>query len=84
MGFPFVGGYLIFYGGIMNIPKEYYEACDIEGLHICKRFFKIVVKSVKRFDPIASAYATLLYLFLFLAVLANFRLQKKNALGDSL
>ena len=128
MGFPFVGGYLIFYGGIMNIPKEYYEACDIEGLHICKRFFKIdiplimpqikyifimtIISSVQNYSRtymlkssgtvtlvenmyitmnsasadygIASAYATLLFLFLFLAVLANFRLQKKNALGDSL
>ena len=33
---------------------------------------------------LASAYATLLFVFLFLAVLANFKLQKKNTLGDSL
>lgn len=128
MGFPFVGGYLIFYGGIMNIPKEYYEACDLEGLNIFKRFFKIdiplimpqiryifimtIISSVQNYSRtymlkssgtvtivenmyitmnsstadygLASAYATLLFVFLFLAVLANFKLQKKNTLGDSL
>ncbi len=41
MGFPYVGGYLIFYGGLMNIPKEYDEACQLEGLGVVKRFFKI-------------------------------------------
>ncbi len=41
IGFPFVGAYLIFYGGMMNIPKSYYEAAELEGIGIWKRFFII-------------------------------------------
>lgn len=41
IGFPFVGAYLIFYGGMMNIPSSYYEAAELEGIGIWKRFFKI-------------------------------------------
>ena len=41
MGFPFVGGYLIFYGGVMNIPSSYYEAAELEGIGIWKRLFYI-------------------------------------------
>ncbi len=47
MGFPYVGGYLIFYGGIMNIPKEYDEACQLEGLGVIKRFFQIDLPLIK-------------------------------------
>ncbi len=41
IGFPFVGAYLIFYGGMMNIPKSYYEAAELEGIGIWQRFFSI-------------------------------------------
>ncbi len=41
IGFPFVGAYLIFFGGMMNIPKSYYEAAELEGIGIWRRFFTI-------------------------------------------
>lgn len=127
MGFPFVGGYLIFYGGLMNIPKEYYEACELQGVSLVKRFFTIdlplimpqikytfvmvVINSVQNYARtymlnstgtttlveemyrqmhdranygLASAYATVIFFVLFAAIFANFKNQKKNALGDSL
>ena len=41
IGFPFVGAYLIFYGGMMNISSSYYEAAELEGIGIWRRFFSI-------------------------------------------
>ena len=41
MGFPFVGSYLIFYGAMMNIPSSYYEAAEMDGISVFKRFIKI-------------------------------------------
>ena len=41
MGFPFVGSYLIFYGAMMNIPSSYYEAAELDGISVWKRFIKI-------------------------------------------
>ena len=41
MGFPFVGSYLIFYGAMMNIPSSYYEAAELDGISVFKRFVKI-------------------------------------------
>ena len=41
IGFPFVGAYLIFYGGMMNISSSYFEAAELEGIGIWKRFFSI-------------------------------------------
>ena len=41
MGFPFVGAYLIFYGAMMNISDSYYEAAELEGCGVFKRFIKI-------------------------------------------
>ena len=127
MGFPFVGGYLIFYGGMMNIPGEYHEAGRLEGLSTFKRFFLIdiplimpqikyifimtFISSVQNYartyilastgttTPVetmyttmmihgdyglASAYATLIFLFLFVAVAANFKMQKKETMGEDL
>lgn len=46
MAFPFVGSYLIFYGGMMNIPKSYYEAAELEGIGIWRRFFSIDIPLV--------------------------------------
>ena len=127
MGFPFVGGYLIFYGGLMNIPGEYHEAGRLEGLGIVKRFFMIdiplimpqikyifimtFISSVQNYartyilastgtkTPVeemyttmmtygdygkSSAYATLIFLFLFAAVATNFKMQKKETMGEDL
>lgn len=41
MSFPFIGQYLVFYGAMMNIPKDYYEAAELEGISIWRRFFSI-------------------------------------------
>lgn len=128
MGFPFVGGYLIFYGGMMNIPKEYHEAGRLEGLGTIKRFLKIdiplimpqikyifimtFISSVQNYartyvlgssgtiTPVesmyrimmgtqadygmASAYATMLFVFLFVAIAINFKMQRKESMGDDL
>ncbi len=128
MGFPFVGGYLIFYGGMMNIPHEYHEAGWLEGLGVVKRFFLIdiplivpqikyifimtFISSVQNYartyilgsagtiTPVenmyrimtgsqadygmASAYATIIFIFLFVAVAANFKMQRKDTMGEDL
>ena len=128
MGFPFVGGYLIFYGGMMNIPKEYHEAGRLEGLGVMKRlvsidiplimpqikyiFIMTFISSVQNYartyilassgtvTPVenmyrimtgaqadygmASAYATIIFVFLFFAVATNFKMQKKETMGDDL
>lgn len=127
MGFPFVGGYLIIYGGMMNIPKDFYEEGELSGINIWQRFTKIdvplvmpqlkyifimnFIASVQNYSRtymlkssgtvtlaenmylamtsidsnygLAAAYATLIFIFLFAAVAANFRQQKKNYLGDN-
>ena len=128
MGFPFVSGYLLFYGGLMNVPKEYYEACDLEGMSVFKRFFRIdlplikpqlkyvfvtiFISSVQNYARtymlkssgtttvvenmyitmtssgadygMASAYATLIFVFLAAAIVTNFRTQKSETLGREL
>ena len=123
IGFPFVGSYLIFYGGMMNIPSSYYEAAELEGIGIWKRLFCIdiplivpqlkyvfitsFIHSLQNFartdmltkgqfgtnTPIykmyvaltqdhdyglASAYATVIFVFLFFATFLNLRKQKKS------
>ncbi len=127
MGFPFIGGYLIFYGGMMNIPTEYHEAGKLEGLGTIKRFLKIdiplimpqikyifittFIASVQNFSrtyildapavatPVhkmyvemqeqfdygmSSAWATLIFIFLFAAIATNFKMQKQDAMGADL
>ena len=66
IGFPFVGAYLIFYGGIMNIPKSYYEVAELEGIGIWKRFFSIDIPLI---------FPQLKYVFItsFIASLQNFQ-----------
>lgn len=46
VGFPYVGSYLIFYGGMMNIPSSYYEACELEGVGPWRRFVQIDIPLV--------------------------------------
>jgi ABC-type sugar transport system permease subunit len=122
MGFPFVGSYLIFYGAMMNVPDSYYEAAELDGITVIKRFVFIDVPlilaqikyvfimtfigSVQNFGrtfmtetgdagvktPVhsmylyvtgnnygrASAYATVLFIFLFFATMINMRVQTKD------
>ena len=126
MGFPFVGSYLIFYGAMMNVPDSYYEAAELDGITVRKRFFYIdiplifaqikyviimtFIASAQNFGrtymifgtsvdsaglktPIhelyvqisihgnyglASAYATVLFVFLFIATAINMRMQQKD------
>lgn len=122
MGFPYVGSYLIFYGAMMNVPDSYYEAAELDGITVTKRFLFIdiplifpqikyviimtFIASVQNFarvymitggdwgtkTPIftmykqvldgnyglASAYATVIFIFLFAATVLNFRMQRKD------
>ena len=66
IGFPFVGAYLIFYGGMMNISKSYYEAAELEGIGIWRRFFSIDLPLI---------FPQLKYVFItsFIASLQNFQ-----------
>lgn len=128
MGFPYVGGYLIFYGAMMNIPDSYHEAAELEGIGIMQRLFMIdipliapqikyifvtmFIHSVQNFARtyttvgdnlsinagvitpvhymyrnvvsgnygVASAYATLIFIFLFFATFMTFK-KKKEELG---
>ena len=41
IGFPWVGGFLLFYGALMGIPQEIYDATELEGISLPKRFVKI-------------------------------------------
>lgn len=41
IGFPWVGGFLLFYGALMGIPEEIYDAVELEGITLPQRFFKI-------------------------------------------
>ena len=41
IGFPWVGGFLLFYGALMAIPEEIYDALELEGATLPQRFFKI-------------------------------------------
>ena len=128
MGFPFIGGYLIFYGGMINIPGEYHEAGRLEGLGVWRRLFCIdiplilpqikyifvmtIIDSVQNYSRtyvlgssgtktlaealyramtgaskdygLSSAYATLIFACLFMAITANFKMQKKETMGDNL
>lgn len=41
IGFPWVGGFLLFYGALMGVPSEVYDACELDGCGIVRRFFAI-------------------------------------------
>ena len=45
MGFGMLS--LVMYAGLMNIPKEYYEAAEVDGANIAKKFFWITIPSMK-------------------------------------
>lgn len=41
IGFPWTGGFLLFYGALLNIPGEIYDALELDGCGLVKRFFKV-------------------------------------------
>ena len=41
IGFPWVGGFLLFYGALMTVPTEVYDALELDGCGLVKRFFVI-------------------------------------------
>lgn len=128
MSFPFIGQYLIFYGAMMNIPKDYYEAAELEGISIWRRFFSIdlplcvpqityvliitIINSAQNYARtymlrsagtvtlaekmykamtsngadygLSSAYAMVIFAVLSVAIVINFRIEKKNSMGDAL
>ncbi len=65
MGFPWVGSYLIFYGAMMNIPSSYFEAAELEGCGLFKRFFKIDI-------PLITAQIKYVFIMSFIASVQNF------------
>lgn len=127
MSFPFIGQYLVFYGAIMNIPKDYYEAAELDGISVFRRFISIdlplcvpqivyvlittminsaqnyartymlrssgtVTLSEKMYKAmtsnganygLSSAYAMVIFALLLVALIINFRMQKKSYMGES-
>ena len=117
----------MFYGAMMNIPKDYYEAAELDGVTIWKRFFSIdlplcvpqiiyifivtIINSAQNYARtymlrssgtitlaekmyramtsggadygLSSAYAMVIFALLFVAIIINFRIQKKSYMGDS-
>lgn len=65
MGFPFVGSYLIFYGGLMNVPTSYYEAAELDGCSIWKRIFLIDV-------PLITPQIKYVFVMSFISSVQNF------------
>jgi ABC-type sugar transport system permease subunit len=65
MGFPFVGSYLIFYGAMMNVPDSYYEAAELDGITVVKRFIWIDV-------PLIFAQIKYVLIMTFISSVQNF------------
>ena len=51
---------LIFLAGIQNIPKEYYEASEVEGASAVKQFFSITIPLLKPIIAVAFIINTIL------------------------
>ncbi len=66
IGFPFIGSYLIFYGGMMNISTSYYEAAELEGIGIWRRFFSIDI-------PLLMPQLKYVFITSFIHSLQNFQ-----------
>lgn len=64
-GFPFVGSYLIFYGAMMNIPQDYYEAAELEGAGVWRRFFQIDI-------PLIAPQLKYVFVITFITSVQNF------------
>ena len=65
MGFPFVGSYLVFYGAMMNIPSSYYEAAELDGITLPKRFLFIDL-------PLILAQIKYVFILTFIGSVQNF------------
>lgn len=65
MGFPFVGSYLIFYGGMMNVPSSYYEAAELDGVTVMKRLFKIDI-------PLIASQIKYVFITTFISSVQNY------------
>lgn len=127
MSFPFIGQYLVFYGAIMNIPKDYYEAAELDGISVFRRFVSIdlpmckpqiiyvlittMINSAQNYARtymlrssgtvtlaekmykamtsnganygLSSAYAMVIFAMLMVALIMNFKMQKKSFMGES-
>ena len=46
IGFPFIGGYLLFYGSIMGVPDSLFEAAKIDGCTWVKRILFIDIPMI--------------------------------------
>jgi raffinose/stachyose/melibiose transport system permease protein len=46
IGFPFIGSYLILYGGLKNVPDDYYQAARLEGCSWIRRILTIDIPLV--------------------------------------
>ena len=49
MGFPFVSvfGFLVYYGGLINIPQDLFDAAKVDGCPAWKNFFSIQLPLIK-------------------------------------
>lgn len=47
IGFPWVGSYLILYGALMSIPREYYDAAKLDGFNWFKRIIFIDLPMIR-------------------------------------
>lgn len=47
---------ILFYGSIRNIPKEIYEAADVDGVNKFQRFFFITLPSLKNTLQVAAVF----------------------------
>lgn len=65
MGFPFVGSYLIFYGGMMNIPSSYYEAAELEGITVLRRLVSIDI-------PLVMSQVKYVFITTFISSVQNY------------
>lgn len=66
ISFPFIGSYLIFYGGMMNISKSYYEAAELEGIGIWRRLVSIDI-------PLIFPQLKYVFITTFIHSLQNFQ-----------
>ena len=78
MGFPFVGSYLVFYGGLMNIPTSYYEAAELDGCSVIRRLIKIDI-------PLITPQLKYVFVWSFIGSVQNFtrvRLTTSGSFGS--
>ncbi len=67
IGFPWVSAFalLIFYGGLISIPSEIFDAAEVDGAGAIRRFFNIDL-------PLLLSQVRLLVILTFIAVVQEF------------